>query len=113
MYIGTVCTLASCYLQNSLVAIVVPDQEQVLYWLKEVHGHTTNDSKPFAELLQLPELQQAIFDDMQHVGKRQGLKGFEMARKIHLHSEPFTVENGLLTPTFKLKRHFAKEVSLG
>lgn len=32
------------------------------------------------------------------------LQGFEMVRKIHLDAEQFTVEENLITPTFKLKR---------
>lgn len=90
---------------------MVPDEEQTRYWLRETRGDSAGASQPFAELLKDSELQQAIFDDMQQVGKKQGLKGFELARKIHLIAEPFTVENGLLTPTFKLKRHYAKDVS--
>ncbi|OEH75451.1 long-chain fatty acid synthase-related protein [Cyclospora cayetanensis] len=99
-------------LQNSLVAIVVPDQGQTLKWLAETRGSSSASTgcQPFAELIQDSQLQQAIYEDMQQVGKKQGLKGFELARKIHLRAEQFTVENGLLTPTFKLKRHYAKEV---
>jgi len=37
------------------------------------------------------------------------LRGFEAVAAITLVPEPFTVENGLLTPTFKLKRPVAKE----
>ena len=41
------------------------------------------------------------------------LKGFEMARGLRLVAEPFTLENDLLTPTFKLKRNVAKKVFQG
>ncbi|CAH8564521.1 unnamed protein product [Schistosoma turkestanicum] len=41
------------------------------------------------------------------------LKGFEKVQAIYLSDEPFTVENGLMTPTMKVSRnkarvHFAK-----
>ena len=35
---------------------------------------------------------------------RLALQGFEQVRRIHVDSEPFSVENGLTTPTFKHKR---------
>ena len=33
--------------------------------------------------------------------------GLERIKKIYLHSDPFTVENDLLTPSQKLKRHMS------
>jgi long-chain acyl-CoA synthetase len=40
-------------------------------------------------------------------GKENDLKGFEQMRAIYLSSEEFSIDNDLLTPTFKLKRETA------
>lgn len=42
-------------------------------------------------------------------------QGFEQVRKIHVDSDPFSVDNGLTTPTFKHKRpqlqkHYKAEI---
>jgi long-subunit acyl-CoA synthetase (AMP-forming) len=37
-------------------------------------------------------------------GREAGLKGFEIVKKVHLTPSEFTVENDLITPSFKLKR---------
>ena len=46
----------------------------------------------------------AVLADLQAVGKTAGLHSFEQVKDICLHTELFSVENGLLTPTFKSKR---------
>ncbi|GBF91020.1 hypothetical protein Rsub_03875 [Raphidocelis subcapitata] len=41
---------------------------------------------------------------LQDKGRAERLKGFELVKAVHLVAEPFSVENGLMTPTFKFKR---------
>ncbi|TKS72761.1 Long-chain-fatty-acid--CoA ligase 1 [Collichthys lucidus] len=53
----------------------------------------------------LQEVKAAIFEDMQRLGKEGGLKSFEQVKAIRIHTEMFSIENGLLTPTLKAKRN--------
>lgn len=54
-----------------------------------------------------PDLKGAIMD---HINKvNQNLANFEQVKKIILLPDDFTVENGLLTPTFKVKRKLVEE----
>jgi long-chain acyl-CoA synthetase len=43
-------------------------------------------------------------DDLKEIGLKNGLMSYEKVKNIHLHSELFSLENGLATPTLKLKR---------
>jgi len=90
-------------LEASLVAVVVPDYEVLPTWLPSHVPGVDPQAKP-AELVKNRQVEKAIFDELIATGKAGGLQSFEQVRVIRLVAEAFSVENGLLTPTFKAKR---------
>ncbi|KAM4677187.1 long-chain-fatty-acid--CoA ligase 6 isoform 3-T5 [Discoglossus pictus] len=86
-------------LQAFLVGIVVPDAEVMPTWAKKKCFEGS-----FAELCNKLEVKKAIMEDMVRLGKESGLHSFEQVKAIHIHTEMFSVQNGLLTPTLKAKR---------
>ena len=42
--------------------------------------------------------------------KDYGLTSLEKIKAVHLSAEPFSIDNNLITPTFKIKRNIAKIV---
>jgi len=100
LFIGQ-CFVYGDSFQSSLVAIVVPDEEAVAKWAADNGGNT---SSTMEQLCQSKDLYKLIMDDIKTIGRRNGLHGFEIPKAIHLEHQPFTVENNLVTPTFKLKR---------
>ncbi|WVZ54488.1 hypothetical protein U9M48_005275, partial [Paspalum notatum var. saurae] len=97
---------------SSLVAIVAVEPEVLKAW-------AASEGIQYEDLKQLcadPRARAAVMADMDSIGKEAQLRGFEFAKAVTLVAEPFTLENGLLTPTFKVKRpqakaYFAKEIS--
>ena len=55
------------------------------------------------------DLKNDIVKQLEVFGKENGFKGFEIVKKVYISKEPFTVENDLVTPTLKIKRHVAKK----
>ncbi|CAF3347906.1 unnamed protein product [Rotaria sp. Silwood1] len=51
------------------------------------------------------KLKQIVLDDMIREGKKRGLMSYEQVKAIEFIKESFTIENGLLTPTFKSRRY--------
>ncbi|KAF9586695.1 hypothetical protein BGW38_008618 [Lunasporangiospora selenospora] len=92
-------------LQSTLVGIVVPDAETLTGWAVE-NGH---GDKTFEELCNEPSVKMALLKELSTFGRESDLKGYEILKNIYVISEQFSIENDLLTPTFKLKRHTAKE----
>ncbi|XP_053317916.1 long-chain-fatty-acid--CoA ligase 6 isoform X1 [Spea bombifrons] len=86
-------------LQAFLVGIVVPDVEVMPGWAKKKGFEGS-----FIELCNNSDVKKAIMDDMVRLGKESGLHSFEQVKSLHIHTEMFSVQNGLLTPTFKAKR---------
>ncbi|KAF0714139.1 Aste57867_4026 [Aphanomyces stellatus] len=93
-------------LHSILVGIVVPDAHAI----KKLAAKLNVAGTTVAELCKSPEIVATIQKDITAVGKKGGLSGFETVRAIHLHPDAFTVENDMLTPTFKLKRNEAKKM---
>lgn len=94
-------------LQSYLVAIIVPAEEAVRKVLEE-SGESALAKVSFAEICRSEKLKAVIDGEIKRLGKENGLHGFEIPRALHLSDELFSVENGLLTPTFKLKRQQAQ-----
>jgi long-chain acyl-CoA synthetase len=81
-----------------LIALIVPDFQKLREFARE-HQIT---AKSNTELIATKEIVQ-IYEKLLRTISRQ-LATHEKVRKFLLVEEPFTIENGMMTPTLKLKR---------
>jgi long-chain acyl-CoA synthetase len=86
-------------LKNDLVAIIVPKEDLIMNYFKQ-KGHPIDYNDK--------ELKASIAVDLFKVANQNRLNGYEYIKAFCLEKDPFTIENDLLTPTFKLKRHQAR-----
>ncbi|KAI3632074.1 hypothetical protein MIR68_009910 [Amoeboaphelidium protococcarum] len=94
-------------LQSELVAIVVPDQERIVNWATKKSLLTTQAAKDASALVKLPQVKDLLLKELAGIARKGKLAGFELPKNIHVEYELFSVENDLLTPSFKLKRNVA------
>ncbi|RIA95101.1 hypothetical protein C1645_758188 [Glomus cerebriforme] len=99
-------------LRNHLVAVVVPDPETFVPWANMLTGKNVSlgDEKGLESLINDPKVRKEFLIEMDKIGKHAKLRGFEFVKAIYLTNVPFSIENHLLTPTLKLKRHEAQKV---
>ncbi len=82
------------------VALIVPDMAELREWAKKPEngiGDTTDDA-----LLADPKVKNLIRQEIEQYS--QDWKQFEKVLKFDLVKEDFTTQNGMLTPSLKLKR---------
>ncbi|OAV97152.1 hypothetical protein PTTG_02762 [Puccinia triticina 1-1 BBBD Race 1] len=91
-------------LKSYLVAVIVPDPVA----FQEFANKTVGKPVALDDACQLPAVRAAVLKDMEKTAGSAKLLGFERIKNIFLTMEPFSIENELLTPTFKLKRPVAK-----
>jgi len=92
-------------LRDYTIGIIVPNEETLRTAAKsELHVEGSLE-----ELIKRDDVREFVLRALGDTAAKGNLKGFEKVRKIYLEAEHFTPENGLLTPTFKMKRIQAKE----
>ena len=85
-------------LKSCVVAIVTPEETIVASWAEKT-------GKDKEEAYIDPDFKAEVMAEMAAIGTKFKLSGLEKPKEIYLTNEPFTVENGLLTSTMKLKRN--------
>ena len=68
------------------------------------------EGKDLKEVLNQKEMHKAILNNFLELAKHNKLSGLEKIKKIFVSSEPWTIDNDILTPTMKIKRNIAKNV---
>uniref|UniRef100_A0A8C0FB11 Arachidonate--CoA ligase n=1 Tax=Bubo bubo TaxID=30461 RepID=A0A8C0FB11_BUBBB len=86
-------------LRSFLIGIVVPDPETLPEFAAKLGVKGS-----YEDVCKNPVMKKAILEDMIRLGREAGLKSFEQVKDLYIHTEMFSVENGLLTPTLKAKR---------
>mmetsp|Transcript_57329 Transcript_57329/g.65689 ORF Transcript_57329/g.65689 Transcript_57329/m.65689 type:complete len:674 (+) Transcript_57329:34-2055(+) len=95
-------------LQTFCVLIAVPSHSELVAFAKS-KGITEED---YAKLCEDKELKKQLQAELEKMGKREGLQGFEVPKKIFLRPDSFG-KDGLLTATLKLKRNEARDACRG
>ena len=94
-------------LQSYLIAVIYPKSHDVIEFLKKKDENVSKEN--YKNYFDDQELKTDIIKELDKYGRKNGLKGFELPKKIHLCKEPFSVENQIITPTMKIRRHIAKK----
>jgi len=88
--------------QASLGALVIPNQESIKLWF-ENHNIKCHD---FSEITKKPEVQKLFKKVLTEcVKSRPHYRSFEKIQYFKILNEPFTIENGLMTQTMKLRKN--------
>lgn len=91
-------------LKHYCIAVIVPDEEALTAWCG-----TNGITGTFPEICQNPKVKEHLLAEICTTGRESGLKSFELPKNIFVSPISFSVENDILTPTFKLKRNQAKK----
>ncbi|KAI8921513.1 hypothetical protein BC831DRAFT_476855 [Entophlyctis helioformis] len=92
-------------LQSCVVVVGMLDPDVILPWA----ARDGLEKLTLEELAKNERVHKLILDDIVALGRANKLPGYEIPKALFLDAEQMTIENGLLTPTFKTKRHEARK----
>ena len=95
-------------LKSYLICIAYPKKDDIINYFKNKGIKEINENN-YKNYLENEDLKKEIINIMDKFGRDNNLMGFELPKKIYLVKEPFTIDNQIMTPTMKLRRHFARK----
>lgn len=106
VYLSKLNALAQAYVhgdsvQTFLVAIFGVQPDTFAPFASKVLGKTieATDLAAINAACGDPRIRKAVVRELDKIGRRDKFAGYERVRNCYLYLEPFTIENGLLTPT--------------
>jgi len=102
--------IAQCFIygdsfKNACVCVVFPEEDWVNRWAR-----TNNVTGSFEELCNNAELRKVVLADMLRLATEKKLSSLEKPKETILWPELCSVENDMLTSTFKMKRNVTQKV---
>ena len=85
-----------------VVALIVPDKEFASEW-----ADSTGNSNKLADIIAQEDFRRVIRKALDHTNEN--LSVIEKIRHFALTDEEFTVDNEMMTPTLKVRRHVITE----
>lgn len=82
-----------------LVGIVLPNKENI-----EVEIGKKFDDDSFKEAIKSNEINDLILQSIRNIAKEKKLHGYQIPRKIKCVIDAWTIDNGCISPTLKIKR---------
>lgn len=108
-------------MESSIVALIIPNfscsiskiktlninlKEKIEFNIEEL---VETDFTRLNKIYNTNTFKEFILKEIDNYSRTHGLKGFEIVKNSFILAEPFSVENGLLTPSMKIKRQDVKE----
>ncbi|KAF7535909.1 hypothetical protein G7Z17_g13121 [Cylindrodendrum hubeiense] len=92
--------------QSSLVAVFGIDVEHFAPFASKIlqESITPSDVSAVREAANHPKVKEKFIKQLDIIGRKHKFNSFEKVRNVQLEVDPFTIDNGLFTPTLKLKR---------
>ena len=96
------CWIYGDSLKDHIIGFFVIEPATVKKWAENKGKEYSN------EIVNDKELIQDVFEDLMKLAGENKLNSLEKPKQILLISDPWSEDNGFLTPTFKMKRNVAK-----
>ena len=86
--------------RTCLVAVVVPKIKEVTKFVNK----NTITNEEFAEICKRKDLNELLMNQLKECAVNHHLFGYQFIKAVYIDNEEWTVDNELITPTFKLRR---------